>query len=163
MGELHTDIFANGVWTDDILPVVSGDQGDVWLHAYANLSSYIGQIIKFRIRGITGPNNSSSDMAIDDFGVYQQTGVDDLGSVGNIFVAPNPGNGVFNIAMNRLGDKILKLSVIDVQGRIVYGNDFISQSPEFRTKLDLSSLAKGIYTIQAVSGGRIYKAKLSIL
>jgi len=69
MGELHVDIFANDVWTNDIIPALVGDQGNLWQQATIDLTPFAGQIINIRFRGITG-NDYMSDMAIDDINVY---------------------------------------------------------------------------------------------
>ena len=66
VGELHLDLQSNGVWITDVLPAVSGDQGIDWIEGTLDLSSYVGQSIKFRFRGITG-NGFQSDIALDDF------------------------------------------------------------------------------------------------
>ena len=65
MGSLHVDINAGGVWTQDLRPAISGDQGNSWQTVSVDLSAYNGQTIKLRIRGITG-SDFESDMAIDD-------------------------------------------------------------------------------------------------
>ena len=64
MGSLHLDVFVDGVWQEDVIPVLSGDLGNSWNTATVDLVSYIGKTIKIRFRGITG-NGFSSDMAID--------------------------------------------------------------------------------------------------
>lgn len=69
MGELHVDIFANNIWTNDVIPMISGNQGNNWLQATIDLTPYAGQIVNIRFRGITG-NDYLSDMAIDDINVY---------------------------------------------------------------------------------------------
>lgn len=70
MGELHVDIFANDVWTNDIMPVLIGNQGNSWQQAAVDLTPFTGQIVNIRFRGMTG-NDFTSDMAIDDFNVYE--------------------------------------------------------------------------------------------
>ena len=65
MGSLHIDIFDSGVWQEDIVTAISGDQGNLWNDLTVDLSAYIGQTIKLRVRGVTG-NGFASDMAIDD-------------------------------------------------------------------------------------------------
>jgi len=65
IGSLHVDIYNSGVWQEDVIPSVSGNQGDSWNDLTVDLSSYIGKTIKLRVRGITG-NGWSSDIAIDD-------------------------------------------------------------------------------------------------
>ena len=68
MGELHLDIFANGMWTEDIIPVISGDQGNSWQTRVISLAAYSGSVVNLRFRGITGPG-ATSDMALDDISV----------------------------------------------------------------------------------------------
>lgn len=70
MGELHVDILFNGQWINDIMPVLSGDQGNQWLQASVDLTSYIGDIVNIRFRGNTG-NDFTSDMAIDDISINE--------------------------------------------------------------------------------------------
>ncbi|HNR20875.1 MAG TPA: S8 family serine peptidase, partial [Bacteroidia bacterium] len=70
MGELHVDLFANGTWVNDIIPAISGDQGNQWLQANTNLTAYVGGKVNIRFRGETGPN-FTSDIAIDDINVYE--------------------------------------------------------------------------------------------
>jgi photosystem II stability/assembly factor-like uncharacterized protein len=65
LGSLHVDILTGGVWVEDVIPPVLGDQGNSWQLATVDLSAYTGQSIKLRIRGITG-SSWSSDIAIDD-------------------------------------------------------------------------------------------------
>ena len=65
MGTLHVDLFVAGTWQEDVLPPVSGDQGDVWHEHSLDLSAYSG-MIQVRFRALTGPSYTS-DIAIDDF------------------------------------------------------------------------------------------------
>lgn len=65
MGTLHTDLFVDGLWQEDVITAISGNKGNVWNIAVVDLSPYIGKTIKIRIRGITG-SDFESDIAIDD-------------------------------------------------------------------------------------------------
>jgi|GEM_PF-525222 len=65
MGSLHVDLYDGSTWQMDIMPAISGDQGDMWHQATVDLSAYASvTTAKIRIRGITGPG-FASDMAID--------------------------------------------------------------------------------------------------
>jgi len=66
MGSLHLDVYDNGTWVNDVMPAISGNQGNQWLEKVVDLTAYAGKLVKFRFRGITG-TGSTSDMAIDDF------------------------------------------------------------------------------------------------
>ncbi len=65
-GSLHTDLIVNGVLIEDVIPVVLGDQGNVWNLASINLTNYLGDTVILRIRGRTG-SSFESDLALDDF------------------------------------------------------------------------------------------------
>jgi PKD repeat protein len=69
IGSLHFDVYSNGVWTNDVIPSISGNQGDVWNTVTVSLTNYIGSVINIRVRGITG-NGFESDIAIDGFNIF---------------------------------------------------------------------------------------------
>jgi PKD repeat protein len=69
MGSLHFDVYSNGVWTNDVIPSISGNQGDIWNTVTVSLTNYIGSVINIRVRGITG-NGFESDIAIDGFNIF---------------------------------------------------------------------------------------------
>ena len=69
MGELHVDVFANGIWNLDVMPPLIGqqqlNQTDPWEQVVVDLSSFTSGPVQVRFRGITG-SDYTSDMAIDD-------------------------------------------------------------------------------------------------
>lgn len=65
MGSVAVDIYSQGTWDMNVLPAISGNQGNQWLQASVNLAPYAGEIINVRIRAITG-SDFTSDLAIDD-------------------------------------------------------------------------------------------------
>ena len=54
MGSLHLDVFSSGSW-NNVVHVIEGDQGNSWSKDTVDLSTYNGNIIKLRFRGLTGP------------------------------------------------------------------------------------------------------------
>ena len=72
MGELHIDVLDNGVFTNDIITPITGNQGDLWQNLAIDLSAYTGKVINLRIRGITG-SGFASDLAIDAFKSFDFT------------------------------------------------------------------------------------------
>jgi PKD repeat protein len=70
MGVLHTDVFYNDAWQNDIIPPISGNFGNQWQQQLVNLAPYAGEIVMIRFRGLTGPDYES-DMAIDDISIYE--------------------------------------------------------------------------------------------
>lgn len=65
MGEVHIDILADGVWVNDVMTPLIGQQGSTWQQAIVDLSAFAGKVVNFRFRGITGAD-FTSDIALDD-------------------------------------------------------------------------------------------------
>jgi PKD repeat protein len=68
MGSLHLDLMSDGVWTEDIMPPLVGEQGGGWQNQIIPLTAYAGKTIRLRFRGITG-TGFRSDLALDDIQV----------------------------------------------------------------------------------------------
>ena len=69
LGTLHVDVQSGGNWVNDVEPPIVGNQGNVWHNWIIDLSSYAGESIAIRIRGVTTGSfnsNGQSDIAIDD-------------------------------------------------------------------------------------------------
>lgn len=86
MGDLHLDAFFGGQWVLDIMPIISGNQGNQWIFREVDLSAYAGNIIKLRFRANVG-TNFQSDIAIDDIEIFEPL-ANDISMNG--FVGPNP-------------------------------------------------------------------------
>jgi hypothetical protein len=69
MGTMHVDVQIGGVWTLDIIPPWT-DNVDLWQEQVVSMPMLGGlNNVRFRIRGVVG-NGFWSDMAVDDFSVY---------------------------------------------------------------------------------------------
>jgi len=87
MGTLNVDISTDsGITYATNLFTLSGQQqttnGDAWIPVSINLSAYIGQTIKLRIQGMTGPS-FESDIALDDFALTDTTPLPEIDITGN--------------------------------------------------------------------------------
>lgn len=82
MGMLQTDVIANGRLYENVIPPISGNQGNSWNLASINLSPYAGQTVVIRLRGITGPD-FTSDIAIDDFSIQAPSAAPIAGFISN--------------------------------------------------------------------------------
>ena len=76
MGTLQVNLIetTTGNVINDIIPQVSGDQGDVWMNASADLSAYSANPFMIEIVATTG-DNYYSDICIDDFAIYDNSTV----------------------------------------------------------------------------------------
>lgn len=151
VGSLHLDVFVNGAWVNDIAPSISGSQGSSWLTKAISLSPYIGSVINFRLRGITG-SGFSSDIAIDDVQITGNStvGLDDLESDFNFTIYPNPSNGVFNYIYS--GGSVLDIKLYDVNGKVVYGQNISAISSNKAEVIDIRKHSDGIYMLVLTKG-----------
>ena len=110
IGELHVDLYSQGVWIDDVIPAIIGNKGNQWLQASLNLTPWSGDIVNIRFRAVTG-SDYESDIAFDDINIIETTAPpvsafsvsDPVGCVGKTFTftdqslnAPNSWSWVFN-------------------------------------------------------------------
>ncbi|HRO42193.1 MAG TPA: S8 family serine peptidase [Flavipsychrobacter sp.] len=148
-GSLHVDVLSNGVWINDVLPALIGNQGNNWQYATVGLGAYTGQIISLRIRGLTG-TNEESDIAIDDISVVDATSLSSLSFENSVQVFPNPSDGIYNVSFSKTQSST-DLKVVDISGRLAY-NTTIQNGQD--ATIDLRGKAAGIYvlTIKSVDG-----------
>jgi len=154
MGELHVDIFVNGAWELDVMPMLSGDQGDDWLEGSILLGNYVGEIINVRFRGITG-DGYRSDMAIDDIRIISTVGISESNPNFAFDIHPNPSTGIFNYTF--YGNEQLTIEVVDLNGKVVLRQNL--KAHESKGSIDLTGYANGLYavTITGQSGRMIHK------
>lgn len=159
MGTLHVDINANGSWTNDIMTPLSGEQGNSWQQGGVDLSAYVGQVINLRFRGVTA-NGFAGDMALDDISVKETTGMSDLSFGNNFSLYPNPGTGLFNLAVLSQGHDVLEISITDVQGRVIMKQDAVG-SKGGNILIDLSQQSAGVYFLQINNGKDQFHTRIS--
>jgi hypothetical protein len=132
MGELHVDVYDNGVWTLDAMPPLVGQyqtsETDPWIRTAVDLTGFTSPVL-VRFRGITGAG-FTSDMAVDDVTVGEaqfdvaagmitmpkltMTPLSQTGLVSNI-----PLEGVFsNAGGANTGD--LNVEITDDMGSVVH-------------------------------------------
>ncbi|GAB4255884.1 MAG: hypothetical protein Kow0079_12870 [Vicingaceae bacterium] len=151
MGQLHVDIKVNNVWINDITTPVSGDQGASWLTNTVNLSAYVGNVVNIRFRGITG-SGYMSDIALDDIGVTENTtGIVETELQGFSFY-PNPSDGNLQFTFYNESVRNLNVQLYDLQGRMVYTNQINKQGNYTKGNINVSHLAKGVYTMKIIAG-----------
>ena len=158
MGVLHLDVIHEGALTEDIMTPIFGDQGEDWLEATINLSSYAGSTINLRFRGITG-DGELSDLAIDDVLITEATSLDEFtAGSGDLSIYPNPSDGRFEVHFSNQRVTERKFEIVDMFGRIVFsrvvtGNHFTA---------DLSHLNEGIYFAIVKNDDEMLKRKILI-
>jgi PKD repeat protein len=69
IGELHVDALADGVYHEDIVSPIIGEQGNQWNEVVADLSPFADKLVVVVIRGSNGSSGWESDLAIDDINI----------------------------------------------------------------------------------------------
>ena len=72
-------------------------------------------------------------------------GVDNGGS--GVEIYPNPANGLYNLMLEQM-EGIVTAKVYDAQGREVWANTIVANGSRSQHSIDISTHAKGIYTLQ---------------
>ena len=78
-------------------------------------------------------------------------------------VYPNPTAGTANLSFTNLGKgTTINVTITDISGKVVYANTSITSSERTNTNFDASSLASGMYVVNAICNGNAYHEKLMV-
>jgi hypothetical protein len=79
---------------------------------------------------------------------YSTVGISEINEdVSNLSVYPNPNSGMFSVRVNVLLSSAADVKLTDMLGRTVYEQVIANQSGEIKDNIDVSSIAKGVYTV----------------
>jgi hypothetical protein len=78
-----------------------------------------------------------------------------------ITIYPNPASGVLNLSVKGK-EKQMDLLITDVNGRAMYREQLLNIPAELLKKLDVSTLARGVYFIKLTSNDRLYIEKFVV-
>lgn len=73
------------------------------------------------------------------------------GDVTNLNVFPNPNNGTFAINVNVLTPGNVSIKLTDMLGRVVYEKSLVNQTGEIKDNVNVSELAKNVYTLDVMT------------
>ncbi len=141
-----------------LTPFVISSSGAFFSNGAGMLSTTIGELTA--VSTLSGGSNilTQGFQQAWDFGVF----VPEIQENGFAFqVYPNPGNGIFTIALNT--DKNFKVSVrvFDVLGKTVYHESMYHSSGYATHEIDLTLMAEGVYLLELVnediSSGKVVK------
>ncbi|HOZ50617.1 MAG TPA: S8 family serine peptidase [Chitinophagaceae bacterium] len=142
-GDLHLDAFVDGLWQLDIIPVISGNKGNVWQLQSKDLNAYLGKTVFFRFRGLTG-NNSKSDMGIDDIQVVDSAAANSVFDIESTFnIYPNPSSQTVEITSNSALSSFDKIEIYNPLGAIITSQN--NEQKSSRMSINISSFAEGVY------------------
>lgn len=76
--------------------------------------------------------------------VYSYAGIEDVSSIENLEVYPNPSNGIVNINFSELNEAV-QIEILSMDGKLVYSLDSFNEN---HITIDASSWSSGIYTVK---------------
>jgi hypothetical protein len=155
LGDANDANWYNSDFIDAQRPITVGKQWtgtDTDVKEYSfDLSPFASEKnIIFRFVFATDQAENGEGAAIDNFTIDASAilAVNDI-SKNTFNIYPNPSNAVFNI--QRQSNEIMRISVFDVTGKLVYEDMNINQS---NYKLNLSRVNKGIYFLKIIEGNK---------
>ncbi|QNR23566.1 fibronectin type III domain-containing protein [Croceimicrobium hydrocarbonivorans] len=109
---------------------------------------------------LTATNGCGSDTA--SYQVYVNIGLDENPLANHLNVYPNPANYKVNVSFREVGSADVEIRLRDAQGREVLFISDRMQSGTYARDIDVSQLARGIYTVEVKSGGLTAHRRLSL-
>ncbi len=150
------------------------DTNNVTLNAEGGTPPYL-----YSIDGVTfGPDNEFNNLENGEYTFYVQdengcltettilidiTGIRDLNFDLSLNVSPNPGNGIFVIAIKQKEASDLSFKVFDVVGKLVYVDELQLSTLEIEKTIDLMHLPSATYHLVVSNEQQIGTKKLVIL
>ena len=82
-------------------------------------------------------------------------GVATPSTINNLFVHPNPGQGIFNVTgtIGSVDDELVTIEVTDMLGKLVYNGKVAKQNGELDAQVNLSPLANATYLLRLMVDG----------
>jgi hypothetical protein len=89
------------------------------------------------------------------------SGIDEYGLNKFVNIYPNPSDGLFYISTKDIKGNV-NLNMTDAKGKLIFSQKFIPGTNAYTHKIDLSSLAKGIYFIKIINSDKVMNKKIVI-
>lgn len=90
------------------------------------------------------------------------TGIEDMDGLNSLNIFPNPANEMINISMDLNETKDTRIELIDATGRLVFSKNLNSIVGSRNETIDVSSLSKGVYSLNIVLNGQITSRKVMV-
>jgi len=113
-------------------------------------SSFWTSNFRFKITFTAGGGNN---MYIDDINIDTSTDIDELSTVSEFGIYPNPFSEVTNVEFNLIQPSDVKIEVYDVVGKLMQSNIHSNRSlGENRIPLNVGNISKGMYLVKLTVG-----------
>lgn len=92
--------------------------------------------------------------------VYNCTGIEDIASLGDVSVYPNPTTGMLYISLNNFVGKDLDLELFNMQGQLIHAQHIVGPDNNMTRQLDLSGYAEGVYLVKLRSANSSFVTRV---
>jgi hypothetical protein len=133
-----------------------------WINDQVDLSSYIGQKIFVRFRGV---NRNGNNVYLDNINVIAKNetplGINTLEANG-LSIFPNPSaDGLFNLSISNQLGKNVSYRILNMAGQIIQEKSINVTSNRTNIMIDLAAVKSGVYMIELNNNGKIFNQKLT--
>ena len=106
--------------------------------------------------------DTSEWSAVWSFEVEGYAGIGDEFTNESVEIYPNPSNGNFSILINDYASSEFDITIIDLTGKIILQETYISKSGENELNIRLSDVSNGLYMLNIRKGDKNVTRKLFI-
>lgn len=112
---------------------------------------------------VSGSNNCGTSPVSDTLFIEANDHVGNGGyaAIKGLYIYPNPGSGLFDVRLNASG--IFILTITDLQGQLIKKEQLNLLNINELTRLDLRSLAAGVYCIRIINDRNTYSGKVTVV
>jgi len=137
-------------------------QASHWRKDSLFLSAFANAKIFIRFVNI---NDFGNNLYLDNINLEDNfnPGINDISSPVLLSLFPNPASGLFNLNVNNLPSDNLKISVYDINGRLVFSDQYNNTTGAFQSVIDLKDQSKGVYVVNISNGEKSYLLRATIL
>ena len=116
-------------------------------HTYASYGTYN---VTLTVNNANGCGPDSDTQAIDLIVSVESNNISDF-----VNVYPNPNNGQFEVKVVSNENEEISINLYNVSGQIIYSDKLSKTAGEFTHKVDVSSIAKGLYNVQIIRNNNV--------
>lgn len=151
------ELITAGLYTSEFVPTNTNQ----WQTIALGLTSISSQTnVRFRfefVAGLSGSNN----LYLDDINIGSSLGLEEAADLIGLSTYPNPTASSTTVEFNTVKASKIQIRLIDMLGQqalLAYSGQVTAGHQNF--KMDLSSVAAGLYTIQVDVDGHVYHKKI---
>lgn len=126
---------------------------------YSGIATVAGTLnIKVTVMDVAG----HSAFEVFDLVVAEETFISNIYESGQLNIYPVPAGDFLNIRLTEAEAGSVDIKILDISGRVLLMDKFVNINKTFETKIDISSLSRGIYYISIKVGKNIINKKFTI-